>query len=369
MTEADPLLAGRRPGPSRRIARYVVQVVGFLIGLGLLGWCVRAALSEENREQLSRLTDADAGQVAMLFALSLATLVINGLLFWVTVRPVHKIPAIDHVAINALSTFLSFLPFKLGTLTRVAINNRRDRVPLLTITAWYGVMLVAIIVAYAPPILASLWRGSLDAWWWTVCLGGAVTGSLVMIVLGRLFEGQRGLARLHAIVDHSRVPLITRFSRTDHFARLHTAAAMSASPTATFGAVGLRLADLAVMSWRFVVAGAIVGISFGWEEAVLAASAYYLIGVASPFGMLGTREAGTVWMVGALGIAAAAGQTPEEVARSLTVLTLFITGTESIVLVAGAAAGLAWLRPDKLLRKTPPAEPLPPPPPEPGPSN
>ena len=33
-------------------------------------------------------------------------------------------------------------------------------------------------------------------------------------------------------------------------------------------------------------------------------------------------------------------------------LTLFITGTESIVLVAGAAAGLVWLRPDRLLRQT-----------------
>jgi len=37
--------------------RIAVQVVGFLVGIGLLGWCVRLALSDENREALSKLAD------------------------------------------------------------------------------------------------------------------------------------------------------------------------------------------------------------------------------------------------------------------------------------------------------------------------
>ncbi|HZW11558.1 MAG TPA: hypothetical protein VFF69_16780, partial [Phycisphaerales bacterium] len=69
------------------------------------------------------------------------------------------------------------------------------------------------------------------------------------------------------------------------------------------------------------------------------------------FGVLGAREAGTVWMAGALALGATSGQSADAVARSLTVLTLFITGAESVVLLAGAAAGTAWLRPDRLLRR------------------
>ncbi|MFG0259799.1 MAG: hypothetical protein ACF8LK_05535 [Phycisphaerales bacterium JB041] len=343
-TEATP-----RP---RRVLRLVLQSVGFLIGLALMGWCVRVALSDENREQLARLREASVGQVALLLALSAGTLLINGLLFWITLRPVQKVRAIDHVAINALCTFLAFLPFKIGTVTRVAINNRRDGVPLLTIGAWYGVMFTVMLAAYVPAMGASVWRRGLDTTWWVVCLGGAAVLCGALVLISRQFCGERGLARLHKVIDGVRLPIVSRLARTDHFERMHTAADMGASPVDMAGGVVFRLLDLGVMSARFVVAGSIVGIAFGWEEAVLVASAYYIIGMLSPFGMLGAREAGTVWMAGTLGLAAATGQTADEVARSLTVLTLFITGTESIVLVAGAAAGLVWLRPDRLLRHT-----------------
>lgn len=342
------------PQPScrnRRVLRLAVQTIGFLIGLALMGWCVRTALSDDNREQLARLREASVGQVALLLALSAGTLLINGLLFWITLRPVQKVRASDHVAINALCTFLAFLPFKLGTLTRVAINNRRDKVPLLTIGAWYGVMFAVMLAAYLPAMGASVWRRGIDSVWSVACLGGAAGLCALMVLVARPFAGEAGLGRLHALIDHIRLPIVSRLARTDHFERMHTAAAMAASPIDMAGGVALRLLDLGVMSARFVVAGSIVGIAFGWEEAVLVASAYYIIGMLSPFGMLGAREAGTVWMAGTLGLAASTGQSTEEIASSLTVLTLFITGTESIVLVGGAAAGLAWLRPDRLFRK------------------
>ena len=116
----------------------------------------------------------------------------------------------------------------------------------------------------------------------------------------------------------------------------------------------LRLADLAVNAARFAAAAAIVGHPLAWDQAILAAIAYYMLGIIAPTGMLGAREAGTVWFVGAVGLGTVAGQSAQEAAASLTVLTLFITGTESVVLLAGAAGGVAWLRPDRLLRRTPP---------------
>lgn len=340
-------------GPPRRALRLVLQGLGFLIGLALLGWCVQAALSPENREQLVKLSEASAGQVGLLLTLSAATLAINGLVFWSTLEPVRKLPLADVLATNALCTFLAYLPFKLGAVTRIAIHNRRDRVPLLTIGAWFGAMLAVMIIAYGPVAGASLWRREVDAAWWAAGLGGAAALAALTVLIARPFAGADGLARLHRLFGP--LPVAARLARTDRFAQLHTGAAMLACPKAVAISSMLRLLDAGVLAARFVVSGFIVGIAFGWEEAVLVASAYYLIGVVSPFGVLGAREAGAVWLAGALGLAANAGQSPQEVARSLTVLTLFITGTESVVLLAGAAAGVAWLRPDRLLRA--PAEP------------
>lgn len=347
MSEAAPT----RAGSGRRAVRLALQGAGFVLGLAMLGWCVRAALAPENREQLAKLGEATPGQVAALLGLSAGTLIINGLLFWITLRPVKRVPATDHLAINALCTFLAFLPFKLGAMARVAINNRRDGVPLLTIGAWYGVMFVVMLATYLPAMGASAWRGGVDALWWFGCLGGSAVLLGGAVVVAMPFAGERGLTRMHRVIDRSRLPLLGGLARSDHFARLHTAADMLAASGHLAGAGLLRLVDLGVMSARFVVAGSIVGVAFGWEEAVLAASAYYIIGMVSPFGMLGAREAGTAWMLGVVGLASASGQSAEEIARSLTVLTLFITGTESVVLLAGAAAGTAWLRPDRLLRR------------------
>ncbi|MCW8139596.1 MAG: hypothetical protein KIT58_11915, partial [Planctomycetota bacterium] len=67
---------------------------------------------------------------------------------------------------------------------------------------------------------------------------------------------------------------------------------------------------------------------------------YFLISVVSPFGMLGTREAGTVWLAAALGLAGAS----DAATHPLVIVTLFITGTESVVLLAGAAWAVLWLR-------------------------
>ncbi|MBK7403807.1 MAG: hypothetical protein IPJ41_04030 [Phycisphaerales bacterium] len=340
--------AGR--GGARRAVRLVVQGVGFLLGLAMLGWCVRSALSPDNREQLAKLSEASIGQVAMLLALSAATLGANGLVFWATLRPVKRLRAFDVLATNALCTFLAYLPFKLGALTRIAIHNRRDKVPLLTIGAWFAAMFAVMLIAYVPMMGASLWRRGVDPVWWAAGIGGVAVMWGAAFTLARLFAGERGLARLHAVLDGAKLPGLRRLTTSDRFTQLHAGADMLASPGALAATTVLRLVDLVVISARFVVAGSIVGVAFGWEEAVLVASAYYLIGVVSPFGLLGAREAGTVWMAGALGLAASSGRPADEIARSLTVLTLFISGTESVVLLACAAAGVAWLRPDRLLK-------------------
>ena len=330
--------------------RLALQTLGFLGGLALFGWCIKIALSPENREQLAKLSQASPGQIAALLGLSAATLSLNGLMFWITLRPVQRIPIVDHLATNALCTFLAFLPFKINVMTRAALNNRRDHVPLLTVGAWFGVLLVTMVAVYGPILGTSLWLHRVDSFWWIMSLGGTALALGIIILFARPFAGPKGLTRLHRLFDKLPLPMVSNLARTRHFAQLHTGADMLAAPGAVFVSGAMRTCDLLSMSLRFVVAGSIVGITFGWDEAILAAAAYYIIGMASPFGMLGTREAGTVYLAGALGLATGSGQSAQDVASSLMVLTLFITGTESIVLLIGAAIGVLWLRPDKLFR-------------------
>ena len=50
-----------------RTLRLVVQLIGFVVALVLLGWTVRLALSAENRTQLERLGEAAPGEIVGLF--------------------------------------------------------------------------------------------------------------------------------------------------------------------------------------------------------------------------------------------------------------------------------------------------------------
>jgi len=327
--------------PRRRpYLRLLLQGIGFVGALVLLGWCVRAALSPGNREQLSRLGDAPAWSVAALLGLSAASVALNGVAFWCALLPARRLHASDVIATNALATFLNYLPFKLSAISRVVIHNRRDRVPLLTIGGWFGAVLGVMIVALAPLVAASLWRQSVDGVWWAVALIGPVATGGGLVALARPFANDRGLARLHAVLDPLAVGPLRRALRSERFAQLHAGVTMLADARAVAVGIGVRLADVAVQTARFVLAASILGVSLPWDHAALVASSYFLISVVSPFGMLGTREAGTVWLAAALGLAGGS----DAATHPLVVVTLFITGTESVVLLAGAAWAVLWLR-------------------------
>ena len=320
--------------------RLAIQGLGFVGALALLGWCVRAALSPDNREQLSRLADAPAWSVAALLGLSAASVALNGVAFWCALLPAQRLHASDTIATNALANFLNYLPFKLSAISRVVIHNRRDRVPLLTIGGWFGAVFSVMVASLAPLVAASLWRQSVDGVWWTVAFLGPVASGGGLVALARPFAGERGLVRLHALLDPLAVGPLRRALRSERFAQLHAGVTMLADPRAVAVGVAVRLADVAVQSARFVLAASILGVALPWDHAALVASSYFLISVLSPFGTLGTREAGTVWLAAALGLAGAS----DAATHPLVVVTLFITGTESVVLLAGAAWAVVWLR-------------------------
>ena len=324
---------------TRSPVRLAVQVVGFLAGIGLLGWCVKDALSEDNRAQLERLLDAPAGSIGALVGLTVATLLLNGLGFWTALAPVRRLRVTEVVAVNALATFLNYLPFKIGAITRIAVHNRRDGVPLLMIGAWLVALLAALVIGVGPLVLVSLWCPRVDATWVGASLGLALVLFIVCVVVSRLFMGERGLTRLHALVDPLRIGLLSRFLRSERFQELHAGFTMT-SHLGWFGlTVLLRLLDVGVQAARFWLAADLLGSPIGFDQAILVSVAFFLIGVMSPSGMLGLREGGSRIFAGLIALGSTFDTVP-----------LLVGAVDAVVNLAGAGAAIAYLGPRRLLK-------------------
>ncbi len=336
--------------------RAIVQVVGFAIGLALLAWCVRLAFSDQNRAQLDRLRDASAIDLAILLALSAASLAINGLIFWATLLPVRRLRPTDVLSVNALATFLNYLPFKAGAISRFVIHSRRDGLPLLTVTAWLAAVVIVLLAVMGPMVAASLWRGRLDAAWTVTVAAGVPLSYLIVWRSARHFAGAAGLARIHAIAARLRLPVLRRLAGSRVFHHLHAGLTMLADPRALAACFALRVLDTGVQALRFIVAAGILGRHVGVEGGVLFASTYFLVGVFSPAGNLGTREGATTGLARLLRVPGS---------DAFATIALLISAADMLVNLAGAALGLAWLRPHKLLARTSdpaaPGEPTPPP--------
>lgn len=313
-----------------------VQLVGFAIGLGLLAWAASLALSESNREQLERLGDASWVSLAALAGLTLVTLAINGGAFWLVLRPVRRLSFVAVQAVNAIATFLNYLPFKLSLISRVVIHNRRDGLPVLMIGGWFAAVAVTMLAAIAPLVLVTLFEPSIGPRWVYLSLAGVIAAGSAVYYLARAFAGERGLVRLHAIADPLKLRPCQWLFRTRAFGDMHHGLAMLAHGPTLVGAVALRLVDFGVQAARFMVAAAIVGHALSPADALLLAMAHFLIGVASPAGALGFRESGSAGLAAILAIAAS---------EVFALVALVITAVEAIVLLAAAGGGIAWLRP------------------------
>jgi hypothetical protein len=310
------------------------------VGVALLVWCATLALKPENRAQLERLGEAPPGLIAAILGLTLAGLVLDGLVFFALFRPVKRLAPAGVVATNAVAVLLNYLPFKIGLIARVVIHTRRDGVALFTV----GAMLVANAAALAcvavPLGVASAWRGTVDAAWVLAAVGGAVGLTALAVVSARTLAWPAGLARLGRLARP--VPALGRLLGSRPFQQLHAGLPMVASPAGFAPAVVLRFLHFATMWTRFWLAARVAGVPIEPESAVVAGSIFFLIGVFSPGGMLGAREGGTTWLAGRLALS---GVT----ADSFAVVALVVGAAESVVNLFLGGFGLVYLRPDRWL--------------------
>jgi hypothetical protein len=327
------------------VLRLTVQIVGFALGVASLVWCVRSALADKNREQLSLLLHAPAYLIASMIGLSVASLTINGLLFWITLVPVRHLPIRAVMATHSVACFLAYLPLKLGAVARVVIHNRRDHVPLAMIGAWFSAMLAVMAVALAPPVGASLIFQRVGGAWWATVLVAEVVGGAILVGAARAFRGTHGLERLSRVLGAIPVLPLSRFLRTKLWGDLHSGFDMLSSPPAVAGAVVLRLMDLGVQTSRILVAAAILKLDVPPAQALLVSLAYFLIGIVNPSGLAGLREGGAT--LAAAGVLAWFG-TSATATDAFAPLVLLVTATEAVAFAMGGVLGGVYLRPDRL---------------------
>lgn len=286
--------------PQRGVLSRLVQIVGFIISLGLLGYCIWLVWSDPKlRESFERLAQVPWWQVAMLVLVSAATIALAGMVFRSVLRPVRRLSMIECIAVNGVCSALSYLPFKASLIFRVLHHRTRDGVPLLTIGAWMAATAGLILVSLAPPVVASLWRGTMDTLWWMTTVGGTIALAALACGMARLLSGDAGLAMILRWSDATRVPLVGRFVRSQSFLRLHSATRMAGDPGVVARVIALRSIDLALAAARFYFAAKFAGVEMSVEQSVLAGATYFFIQGAAPTGVAGVREAGSSFVLGA----------------------------------------------------------------------
>lgn len=327
-----------QPTSTRRVWGIAVQIVGFAIGIVLLGWAVRMALRPENREQLEKLSEATPGEVMLLLVLAALSVGFNGIIFWVVINPIQRLRATDVIAVNAIATFLAYLPFKLSVVSRFVIHNRRDKVPVLTIGAWIIAEAILMGAVLGPLTLTSIWLKEVNLLWWAVSLVGIFVCTFIGGLISRQLAGDVGLARF------SRIGLGERVTGSEAFSRVHSGFEMLGHPRATLIANAFRLIDIIGFAMRFYIAARVLELPITMQDSLLLGASYFIIGAASPAGMLGTREAGTIAVAQLVGISSGALSETETGQTSITVTVLFVTAVEAIVNLGCAGFGIAWLK-------------------------
>ena len=304
----------------KRLVRVLVQALGAAIGVALFVWALRLAFAPENQDAIRRLLDAPLWLAGAMIALNIATIVVNGLTFWVTAKPVYPIPARSAILVNAVCSFLAFLPFKISAIARVYLHHTRDGLPLRAVVPWmvgYGLTAVA---TFGPFIAASALAPIIGPAW--IVIG--VLAAFACTMLGV------GLARL----GDRRIPAIQKLS-------LGSSVVVRDAKVMTTACV-FRLSDIAIQTGRFIVAAKAMGIMLAPDRAAFDASVYFLIGAVSPGGVLGFREGGLAWIGDLLSLDAQA-------ADQIALLALAVTGAEAATFCVIAVIAAGVMRLDKLV--------------------
>ncbi len=345
MTTAPP------PTPSRvwrQTLKWTVQLAGFVVSVSIVLWLVSVATSGEQAEALKQLREISTPQVVVLIGLSVTTLVLNGVLFWVASRPARwsrRVTLAGVLATNAVATMLAYLPFKVSAAVRAGIHLRRDGLTVAQLFAWWGCFFAAMGGTIGPMALASVWRGEMDTLWWLACGLGMTACYLGSLMMARWLANDRGHRWLAVSAGAGPWRRVLTPVRVEE---LHESFAIIGHARWLLAAYAIRVVDMLVQAMRFRSASEALGEGMSLSDGVVVATGYFAMLVLSPFGALGAREAGAVGAGAIVGSGGPAGASVEAAVEKLAATTLLVTGAEVVTLLALGLISLAWLGPGLL---------------------
>jgi hypothetical protein len=219
---------------------------------------------------------------------------------------------------------------------RFVIHARRDDIPVLTIGAWMVANGIVILAGVAPPLLAALWRGGVDAVFFAATIVMYVALFGLIVSAARIFAGATGHARIAHAATTSRLGFLSRAIESGAFRRLHAGFDMLASPAWLALALLTRIADQLVVAARFSIAGEAAGVHMPWDASLIAGATFFLSGVLSPAGALGAREVATSGL-------ASLREIPGVPQATFDALTAAVSAIETVVVLVCALIAASWM--------------------------
>jgi hypothetical protein len=188
-----------------------------------------------------------------------------------------------------------------------------DRMPVLMLGGWFAAILMTMLLTMTAVVGATVLRPDFD-WVWLGCL-------IVLLVIG----GVLTLATMS-------MPVVQRVGKgMDQMLR---------TPAALWGAIGLRVFDIAAFTGRMACAVAILRIDLSARDVVLLAIATLAMSL-NPLGRFGFREWAVTLLAGQL---VSVRMTGEDLSGKLAQLALVESAGEAIVSIPLGALSLLWYR-------------------------
>ncbi len=313
MTGVEPPTKTPAPGLPTG-GRLAVQLVGFAVGLLLVGWCVKGAI-DGGEEGWRRLRDADPLLIAGLLATSVVSQLANGALFWTTIRPIRREGFWVLQGVNFTSGLLNYAPIRIGMLSRFVYHLRVDRMPILLLFAWFGTVAIAMLAVMGAALGATLLHPRLDVAW--VALFAAPLAAMVLL--------------LPTIV---RIPAFAR--PLDRF--IPGAVPMLTHRRWMSAGLVLRALDLAMWVARVAIAARILGLELGTGDLLIIAVAALVVAM-NPLGRIGFREAAVSILAGYLA-EPTGGDSLDATFKQLAILDS--VGEAAAVIPCGLVAAAWW---------------------------
>jgi len=293
------------------------QVLGFAVGLALLAWCIYGAIqggeTQEGPGAWQRISEASWWLIAGLVVSTVISLLANGAIFWVVIRPIQPLRFAELQWLNMTAAFLNYAPIKLGLIARIVHHLRVDRLPLLRLAGWFAAIAFTLALTIGAVLVATLLSPEVNLLWLGLLLAPVILGGLLT----------------RALMTH---PLIIKFGRGMHV--------MLSRPAALWGAIGLRLIDFGAFAGRVGCAAAILQLDLSARDVLLIALATLVL-TFNPIGRVGIREAGVAIVASML---TSAEMSLRELDSHMQQLALLDSAGEALAIVPLGIVSLMWYK-------------------------